>query len=158
MVVYTSLKTNISGSWYFDSGCSRHMTGDKNVLTDYVNLKGGKVTYGGGAKGNILGKGVLNVVEFPKLQNVLHVDGLTANLISIGQLCDDGMFVKFDKNTCAVYDETTRLEPRFPCNFSEVRARLLPEDKSHEVRVQLPRPGKYIRLGSEPSSPRRTTQ
>lgn len=105
MVVYTSLKTNISGSWNFDIGCSRQMIGDKNVLVNYVNLKGGKVTYKRSVKDSILGKGILNVVDFPKLHNVLHVDGLTANLISIGQLCDDGMFVKFHKNTCVVYDE-----------------------------------------------------
>lgn len=96
-MVHTSLKTNILGSWYFDSGCSRYMTWDKNVLVKYVNLKGGKIAYGGGAKGNILGNEVLNVPNYPKLQNVLHVDGLTANLISTGQLCNDGMFVKFIK-------------------------------------------------------------
>lgn len=35
-------------------------------LSIYVILKGGKVSYGGGAKGNILGKEVLNVADFPK--------------------------------------------------------------------------------------------
>ncbi|XP_075473849.1 uncharacterized protein LOC142504889 [Primulina tabacum] len=38
-VIYTSLKTNIAGIWYFDSGCSRHMTGSKDYLTDYVELR-----------------------------------------------------------------------------------------------------------------------
>ncbi|XP_075499100.1 uncharacterized protein LOC142537473 [Primulina tabacum] len=56
-VVYTSLETNTAGHWYFDNGSSRHMTGSRECLTDYVEQKGGKVTYGRGAKGKIVGKG-----------------------------------------------------------------------------------------------------
>lgn len=55
-VIYTSLKANLSGTWYFDSGCSRHMTGTKDFLIDYVSTNGGKVTYGGDAQGKIVGK------------------------------------------------------------------------------------------------------
>ncbi|XP_073133673.1 uncharacterized protein [Henckelia pumila] len=89
-VIYTSLKANTAGL--------------KDHLTDYIEQNGGKVTYGGGAKGRIVGKGTLNVKGFPKLHNVLHVEGLNANLISISQLCDDDLHVKFDKNTCEVFD------------------------------------------------------
>ncbi|XP_073019280.1 uncharacterized protein [Primulina eburnea] len=81
-VIYTSLKTNIVGIWYFDSGCSRHMTGSKDHLIDYVELRSGHVTYGGGAKGRIAGKGTLNVDGLPNLHNVLYVEGLNSNLIS----------------------------------------------------------------------------
>ncbi|XP_073138003.1 uncharacterized protein [Henckelia pumila] len=83
-------------------------TGLKNHLTDYVEQNGGRVTYGGGAKERIVGKGTLNVEGFSKLHNVLHVEGLNANLISISQLCDDDLHVKFDKNTCEVFDNTNR--------------------------------------------------
>ncbi|XP_073134302.1 uncharacterized protein [Henckelia pumila] len=103
-VIYTSLKANTAGNWYFDSGSSRHMTGLKDHLTDYIEQNGGRVTYGGGAKGRIVGKETLNVEGFPKLHNVLHIKGLNANLISISQLCDDDFHVKFDKNTCEDFD------------------------------------------------------
>ncbi|XP_075499732.1 uncharacterized protein LOC142538258 [Primulina tabacum] len=105
-VIYTSLKTNIAGIWYFDSGCSRHMTGSKDHLIDYVELRSGHVTYGGGAKGRIAGKGTLNVDGLPNLHNVLYVEGLNSNLISISQLCDDGLHVKFDKDNCEVFDNS----------------------------------------------------
>ncbi|XP_073064132.1 uncharacterized protein [Primulina eburnea] len=105
-VIYTSLKTNIAGIWYFDSGCSRHMTGSKDHLIDYVELRSGHVTYGGGAKGRIVGKGTLNVDGLPNLHNVLYVEGLNSNLISISQLCDDGLHVKFDKDNCEVFDNS----------------------------------------------------
>ncbi|XP_057811657.1 uncharacterized protein LOC131025894 [Salvia miltiorrhiza] len=86
VVVYTSLNANITENCYFDSG--------------------GKVTFGGGAKGTILGKGVLNVTDFSKLKDMYLVEGLKANLISISQLCDAGMTVEFDKHLYEVFDDT----------------------------------------------------
>ncbi|GJS93872.1 hypothetical protein Tco_0800840 [Tanacetum coccineum] len=35
----------------FDSGCSRHMTGNKSYLTDYQEIDGGFVAFGGSPKG-----------------------------------------------------------------------------------------------------------
>ncbi|GJS27989.1 ribonuclease H-like domain-containing protein [Tanacetum coccineum] len=41
----------------FDSGCSRHMTGNKSFLTDYQEIDGGFVAFGGSPKGGkITGK------------------------------------------------------------------------------------------------------
>ena len=31
-VMFNSLKVKSSSEWYLDSGCSRHMTGDKHIL------------------------------------------------------------------------------------------------------------------------------
>ncbi|GJS43986.1 putative ribonuclease H-like domain-containing protein [Tanacetum coccineum] len=45
---------------YFDSGCSGHMTGNKDHLDDFEECKGGSVTFGG-SKGYITGKGRIKV-------------------------------------------------------------------------------------------------
>ncbi|XP_057790951.1 uncharacterized protein LOC131008067 [Salvia miltiorrhiza] len=47
-VIYIFLHANISDSWYFDSGCSRYMTGSKALLTDYVSTNGGNITFRAG--------------------------------------------------------------------------------------------------------------
>ncbi|GKF94784.1 hypothetical protein Tco_0284484, partial [Tanacetum coccineum] len=40
-----------------DSGCSRHMTGNRSYLTDYEEIDGGFVAFGGNSKGGkITGK------------------------------------------------------------------------------------------------------
>nr|GEZ65299.1 putative ribonuclease H-like domain-containing protein [Tanacetum cinerariifolium] len=39
--------------WIFDSGCSRHMTGNKSYLIDYQEINGGFVAFRGNAKGGI---------------------------------------------------------------------------------------------------------
>src|ERR1044072_3427240 len=34
LIAHTSLRVSSKEDWYFDSGCSRHMTGMKNYLVD----------------------------------------------------------------------------------------------------------------------------
>ncbi|GJW98626.1 ribonuclease H-like domain-containing protein [Tanacetum coccineum] len=47
-----------------DSGCSRHMTGNRSYLTDYERIDGGFVAFGGNSKGGkITGKGIENLID-----------------------------------------------------------------------------------------------
>ena len=87
-VVLIPLKAKIKQRWYFDNGSSRHMTGNKWLLSHVLPSNLDFVTFGDGVKGSVLGSGSLNVPGLPKLRDVLLVDGLKANLISINQLCD----------------------------------------------------------------------
>ncbi|KAJ9561595.1 hypothetical protein OSB04_006755 [Centaurea solstitialis] len=45
--------------WYVDSGCSRHMTGYKELLHNYVERPGGTVSFGNKTTGFIKGYGIL---------------------------------------------------------------------------------------------------
>ncbi|KAG9458354.1 hypothetical protein H6P81_002862 [Aristolochia fimbriata] len=72
--------------------------GSTEFLTNLHKENGGQVTFGDGAKGSVVGKGDLNVQGLPKLTNVLLVEGLKANLISISQLCDQNLYVKFTRD------------------------------------------------------------
>jgi hypothetical protein len=78
------------------------MTGMSNLLVDLQPHATRYVTFGDGAKGEVKGVGKLDCPEVPKLSNVLLVKGLTANLISISQLCDQGFNVKFTRGGCVV--------------------------------------------------------
>ncbi|GMJ08622.1 hypothetical protein HRI_004531400 [Hibiscus trionum] len=46
-------KAQSQNSWYLDSGCSRHMTGDKSRFMDLKPKSGGVVTFGDNSKGHI---------------------------------------------------------------------------------------------------------
>ena len=48
LVSFTCFRTCETSSWYFDSGCSRHMIGDKSIFMDYKPLSEGLVTFGDG--------------------------------------------------------------------------------------------------------------
>jgi hypothetical protein len=102
LIAHTSFRVSAKEDWYFDSGCSRHMTGNKNLLTGLHPHATSYVTFGDGAKGEIKGIGKLNCPGVPNLDNVLLVKGLTANLISISQLCDQGLNVNFTKTECLI--------------------------------------------------------
>ncbi|MCI17065.1 gag-pol polyprotein, partial [Trifolium medium] len=81
------------------------MTGVDKILVNLKSYSTSFVTFGDGAKGEIVGIGNLINSDLPKLDNVLLVKGLIANLISISQLCDQGMKVNFTKTECLVTDD-----------------------------------------------------
>ena len=60
----TSLKTRDSCLWYLDSGCSRHMIGNKGLFKTLFEGKIGIVTFGDGSKSMIRG---IRTVDIPKL-------------------------------------------------------------------------------------------
>ncbi|KAK2423987.1 putative mitochondrial protein [Trifolium repens] len=103
-IAHIALKATSRNCWYFDSGCSRHMTGEDDHLDELEPYATSYVTFGGGAKGEIVGIGKTVKRGLPKLERVLFVKGLTANLISISQLCDQGMKVDFTDSRCEVKD------------------------------------------------------
>ncbi|WJX55219.1 hypothetical protein P8452_41015 [Trifolium repens] len=109
LIAHTSLKASSREDWYFDSGCSRHMTGEEKYLINVRSYKASFVTFGDGAKGEIIGIGDLISHGLPNLEIVLLVKGLTSNLISISQLCDQGMKVNFTKSECLVNNEEGQL-------------------------------------------------
>ncbi|GKA93450.1 hypothetical protein Tco_0815436 [Tanacetum coccineum] len=56
----------------FDSGCSRHMTGNKSYLTDYQDYDGGFVAFAGSSKGGrIAGKGQARKENVPDQEYIL---------------------------------------------------------------------------------------
>ena len=78
------------------------MTGNKWLLSNVLPSSPNFVTFRDCAKGSVLGSGSLNVPGFPNLRDVLLVDRQKANLISINQLCNQALVVKFKKDKCIV--------------------------------------------------------
>ena len=74
--------------WYLDSDCSRHMAGDRSFFKVFKSKKGGNVTFGDGRKSQIKGKGAISLPRLLDIANVLYVEGLRVNLLSISQICD----------------------------------------------------------------------
>ncbi|GJS63086.1 putative ribonuclease H-like domain-containing protein [Tanacetum coccineum] len=86
----------------FDSGCSRHMTGNRAHLEDYQDLsKVGSVTFGG-SKGSISGKGTIRLGNLV-FDDVAFMKELGHfNLFSISQICDKKLKVLFTEKECFV--------------------------------------------------------
>ncbi|GJS53582.1 ribonuclease H-like domain-containing protein [Tanacetum coccineum] len=83
-----------------DSGCSRHMTGNKCYLTEYEDYDGGFVSIGDG-KGRISGKGKIKTGTLD-FDNVYFCKELKYNLFSVSQICDKKNNVLFTDTECLV--------------------------------------------------------
>ena len=103
--MHTSLKVFNSYLWYLDSGCSRHMTGDKSLFKSLKEKVGDYVTFGDGRNAQVLGKGIVEIPRLPLLKDVFYIKGLKANLLSITQICDEDFLVQFLKKGCIIIDE-----------------------------------------------------
>nr|GEV25157.1 hypothetical protein [Tanacetum cinerariifolium] len=69
-----------------DSGCSRHMTGNMSYLSDFEELNGGYIAFGGNPKGGkISGKGEIRTGKLD-FDNVYFVKELKFNLFSVSQI------------------------------------------------------------------------
>nr|KYP31082.1 hypothetical protein KK1_049066 [Cajanus cajan] len=90
-----------------DNSCSRHMTGDKIKFVSLQERESGTVTYGDNNKGKIIGSGIVGNSSNTLIEDVLYVEGLQYNLLSISQLCDKNFNVSFNNECCLVCDKST---------------------------------------------------
>ncbi|GJZ77929.1 putative ribonuclease H-like domain-containing protein [Tanacetum coccineum] len=92
-----------------DSGCSRHMTGNMSYLTDYEEIDGGYVAFGGNPKGGkITRKGTIKTGNLD-FENVYFVRELKFNLFSVSQMCDKKNSVLFNDTECIVLSPNFKL-------------------------------------------------
>ncbi|GKC28119.1 hypothetical protein Tco_1035413 [Tanacetum coccineum] len=89
--------------WYLDPGCSKHMTGDRSQLTNFVHKFLGTVKFGNDQITKIMGYGDYQIGNIT-ISRVYYVEGLGHNLFSIGQFCDSDLEVVFRKQTCFVHN------------------------------------------------------
>nr|GEZ02586.1 hypothetical protein [Tanacetum cinerariifolium] len=90
--------------WIIDSGCSKHMTGNRALLTNFLEKFLGTVRFGNNDFTVIAGYGDV-VIGSTTIKKVYYVEGLGHNLFSVGQFCDKGLEVAFQKSTCFVRNE-----------------------------------------------------
>nr|GEV77702.1 retrovirus-related Pol polyprotein from transposon TNT 1-94 [Tanacetum cinerariifolium] len=87
-----------------DSGCSKHMTGNRALLTNFMEKFLETVRFGNNGFAVIAGYGDV-VIGSMKIKKVYYVEGLGHNLFSVGRFCDKGLEVAFRKSTCFVRNE-----------------------------------------------------
>nr|GEV58742.1 hypothetical protein [Tanacetum cinerariifolium] len=85
-----------------DSGCLRHITRNMSYLSDFKELNGGYVSFGGNPKGGkISSKGKIRTGKLD-FDDVYFVKELKFNLFSVSQMCDKNNSVLFTDTKCLV--------------------------------------------------------
>ena len=80
------------------------MTDDVDKFFILDTKDGGSVTFGDNRKGRIIGKGKIKITPSTFVEDVLFVEKLKHNLLSISQLCDVGFNIIFKTSMCIVID------------------------------------------------------
>nr|GEX16512.1 putative ribonuclease H-like domain-containing protein [Tanacetum cinerariifolium] len=114
-----------------DSGCSRHMTGNMSYLSNFEELNGGYVSFGGNPKGGkISGKGKIKTCKLD-FEDVYFIKELKFNLFSISQMCDKKNSVLFTDTECLVLSSDFKLPDE-----SQVLLRVPRENNMYNVNLK----------------------
>jgi hypothetical protein len=91
MLVFEFQVGDLKNICLIDSGCSRHMTGDKGWFSSLVPVvTKSYITFGDNRRGRMLSKGEIKVSDKITLRHVALVQSLGYNLLSMSQLLDEG--------------------------------------------------------------------
>jgi hypothetical protein len=87
--------------WVLDSGSTQHMIGDMRMFTQ-MSEEGcsnyDSITFGDNHKGKVKGLGKIAISNDHSISNVLLVESLNFNLLSVAQLCYLGFSCNFTVN------------------------------------------------------------
>nr|GEZ49222.1 ribonuclease H-like domain-containing protein [Tanacetum cinerariifolium] len=113
------------------SGCSRHMTGNMSYLSDFEELNGGYVAFGGNPNGGkITGKCKIKTRKLD-FDDVYFVKELKFNLFSVLQMCNKKNNVLFTNTKCLVLSSDFKLP-----DASQVLLRVPRENNMYNVNLK----------------------
>jgi len=108
MFVATCFSTRSSSEcWLIDTGYTNHMTFDRTLFKDLQSTKISKVRIGNGDYISAKGKGTITIATnsgTETISDVLYVPDIDQNLLSVGQLIENGFKVTFEDQCCLIYD------------------------------------------------------
>jgi len=100
-------------AWYLDTGCSNHMTGNKDWLVDLDSIIKSSVRFADNSTITVEGVGKVLITrkdgKTAFMHNVLYVPMMKNNLLSLGQLLEKGYTMNMQQKCIKVYDEKGRL-------------------------------------------------
>jgi hypothetical protein len=90
--------------WVLDSGCTQYMIENERMFTSIDNegSECDKITFGDNSKGKVKRLGKITSSNNLSISNVLLVEFLSYNLLSVAQLCDLGLICKFSPNDVVI--------------------------------------------------------
>jgi len=79
------------------------MTGDRKKFVSLKEKKDGTVPFGNDGFSNVIGSGTISLRSKDSLaKNVLLVENMNHNMLSVGQMCDQGHIILFNSTNCEI--------------------------------------------------------
>ncbi|GJU90847.1 putative ribonuclease H-like domain-containing protein [Tanacetum coccineum] len=136
-IIFSIKKKEYKEKGVINSGCSRHMTGNKCYHTEYEDYDGGFVSFGDG-RGRISGKCKIKTGTLD-FENVYFCKELKYNLFSVSQICDKKNNIRFTDTECLVLSSDFKL-----LDESQVLLRVLIKDNIYSVDLKSVVPTKGL--------------
>ena len=75
-----------------DSGCINHMTRERSMFSSYSSMthSNENIVFGDNSKRDVIGLSKVAITFEHSITNILHVDSLSYNFLSVSQLCEMG--------------------------------------------------------------------
>jgi TfoX/Sxy family transcriptional regulator of competence genes len=118
---HLSTSYNLADWWVIDSGCEQHMTNNKGNFVEFSSFPTNQHDCGGlgGITIPAQGRGTVKIsIPLEKdevdvmITNVLYCPGSGVNLLSLSQLLDKGVNIKWSKSKCTIEYQGLRIEAR----------------------------------------------
>eukprot|EP00253_Pinus_taeda_P020973 PITA_20973 len=108
LIACNMAETKSDDIWFLDSGCSNHMIGNIALFSALDQNVKSQATLGTNSKISVMGKGKVKIFtkkcEKKTIADVCYVPGMKCNLLSIGQLVQQGYNVFFVNYVCTIMD------------------------------------------------------
>ena len=79
------------------------MTRDRKKFVSLKEKKDGTVSFGNDGSSNVIGSGTISLGSKDSLaKNVLLIENINHNLLSVGQMCDQGHTILFNSTKCEI--------------------------------------------------------
>ena len=92
--------------WILDTGATNHMTGARSAFAELDSRVRGSIHFGDAV--DIEGRGTVlfrcKTGEHQRLTGVYHIPRLTANIISLGQLEEEGFKILLENGALKIWD------------------------------------------------------
>ncbi|XP_047268081.1 uncharacterized protein LOC124898481 [Capsicum annuum] len=112
LFVATCLETSCSSDkWFIYSGCTNHMTFDRDFFKELDTSVISKVQVGNGNYIPAEGKGTVEMkcsLGTKLIKDVFFVPNISHSLLSVGQMLENGFKLLFETNYCQIKDEDGR--------------------------------------------------
>ncbi|CAJ2644827.1 unnamed protein product [Trifolium pratense] len=100
-----------SKEWLVDSGCTNHMTYDRDLFKELNKTSISKVRIGNGEQIAVEGIGTISIkthAGMKQISNVLYVPEINQNLLSVAQLLEKNYKVIFEHKSCVIKDQNNK--------------------------------------------------
>ena len=79
------------------------MTGDRNKFVSLKEKKDGTMSFGNDGSSNVIGSSIFTLgSKYALAKNFLLVENMNHNLLSVGQMCDQGHTILFNSTKCEI--------------------------------------------------------